>query len=217
MLVHSVFLFAAIVGAIMEKCETRYFLVKIGDAEERTSLAKSNLSVDLLKELNVAKGNRRESVEWLHFLHLKRKRYIGNPKITTRGLGLESDGGNLCPAYDRRCAGEHEITDIEGNSLKLSDVKDGMFVKIRARNVHLDDCDYLYTSEYYPIWGYCYYDKNRKNTGTKTHEKQRWKVVKGLIDSTFLFESTFWSNGNYLSGNDGDWLYVYTFLHQTAL
>ena len=35
MLVHSVFLFAAIVATIMEKCETRYFLVKIGDAEER--------------------------------------------------------------------------------------------------------------------------------------------------------------------------------------
>ena len=102
MLVYSVFLFAAIVATIMEKCETRYFLVKIGDAEERSkwgiynkiyhifhhifskngnskfvgyyetkklsfdvflaSLAKSNLSIDLLKELNVAKDNRRESV-----------------------------------------------------------------------------------------------------------------------------------------------------------
>ena len=84
---------------------------------------------------------------------MKTKRYIGNPKITTRGLGLESDGGNLCPAYDRRCAGEHEITDIEGNSLKLSDVKDGMLVKIRAKNVHWRGYDFLYTSENNPSWG----------------------------------------------------------------
>ena len=89
---------------------------------------------------------------------MARNQYIGNPKITTRGFGLESDGGILCQAGDgKSCAGEHEITDIEGNSLKLSDVKDGMFVKIRAKNVHLmdldDACDYLYTSEYYPIWG----------------------------------------------------------------
>ena len=81
-------------------------------------------------------------------------RYIGNPKKTTRGFGLEADGGNLCQAREgKSCAGEHEITDIEGNSLKLSDVKDGMFVKIRAKNVHWGANEYLFTSEYYPIWG----------------------------------------------------------------
>ena len=36
MFVYSVFLFAAIVAAIMEKCTTRYFLVKIGGGDERS-------------------------------------------------------------------------------------------------------------------------------------------------------------------------------------
>ena len=35
MMVYSVFLFSAIVTTIMEKCTTKYFLVKIGDADER--------------------------------------------------------------------------------------------------------------------------------------------------------------------------------------
>ena len=103
---YSVFLFATIVASIMEKCTTRYFLVKIGDAGERSKLgiyiyiyhifhhifskngkskfvgisktkklpfdvflarlAKSNLTVDLLKELNVEKDSRRESIGKTH-------------------------------------------------------------------------------------------------------------------------------------------------------
>ena len=35
---YSVVLFAAIVAAIMDKCTTRYLLLKIGDAGERSKL-----------------------------------------------------------------------------------------------------------------------------------------------------------------------------------
>ena len=76
---------------------------------------------------------------------------MGNPVVNCGPVTPCTDRGNLINSH--KSPGEHTICDINGNSLKLSDVKDGMFVKIRARNVHLDDCDYLYTSEYYPIWG----------------------------------------------------------------
>ena len=44
-------------------------------------------------------------------------------------------------------AGEHTICDINGNSLKLGDVKSGMLVKIRAKNVHWRGYEYLYTAD----------------------------------------------------------------------
>jgi len=209
---YSVFLFATIVASIMEKCTTRYFLVKIGDAGERTRLAKSNLTVDLLKELNVEKDSRGESLglEWLHFQHLETGRYIGNPKRTTDGFGVEWDGGNL--VFGKSSAGEHTFTDLEGIPLKLSDVKDGMSVKIRARTVHWIDYEYLFTSENTPAWGYCYYDKNRYSSAgmTKDNKKQLWRVdQRDPSDPTFAFESRFWSAGKgFLSGKTGDWLYT---------
>ena len=64
---------------------------------------------------------------------------------------MEADGGNL--VQGRSSAGEHTICDMDGNSLKLSDVKDGMLVKIRAKNVHWAERVYLYTSENNPSWG----------------------------------------------------------------
>jgi len=208
MLVYSMFLFSAIVTTVMEKCTTRFFLVKIGDAEKRTSLAKANLSVDLLKEQNVDKGNSRKSVEWLHFQHLETNRYIGNPKKTTDFFGSAIDGGNL--VSEKSSAGEHTICDMEGNSLKLSDVKDGMFVKIRARKKHWLNYDYLYTSQNNPTWGYCYYGAFHAGPvldDPHARQKQTWRVQKGP-DSKFHFESMYWGGGNYLSGNDGNWLYV---------
>ena len=90
-------------------------------------------------------------LEWLHFLHLETSRYIGNPKKTHPGFGMEGDGGTL--VFGKSSAGEHAICDIFGNSLKLGDVKDGMKVKIRAKNVHWDDYDFLFTSENDPLWG----------------------------------------------------------------
>ena len=78
-------------------------------------------------------------------------RYIGNPKRTTDGFGVEWDGGNLVKGESS--AGEHTICDIDGNSLKLRDVKNGTLVKIRAKNVHWDGYEYLYSSLGNPDWG----------------------------------------------------------------
>ena len=45
--------------------------------------------------------------------------------------------------------GPHALCDINGNSLELSDVEDGMTVKIRAKNVWHDyvGYEYLYTAD----------------------------------------------------------------------
>ena len=43
----------------------------------------------------------------------------------------------------------------------------------------------------------------------KTTKKQTWIVKIDPSDGTFLFESTYWARGNYLSGKLNDWLYVY--------
>ena len=55
--------------------------------------------------------------------------------------------------------------------------------------------------------GYAYYDVLRP-IGTDAHKKQTWIVKKDSSDGTFLFESVYWTGGNYLIGNNGDWLYV---------
>ena len=51
------------------------------------------------------------------------------------------------PGFDKK--GPHALCDINGNSLELSDVKDGMTVKIRAKNVWHDyvGYEYLYTAD----------------------------------------------------------------------
>ena len=90
-------------------------------------------------------------LEWLHFLHLETNRYIGNPQKTYNFWGHEWDGGNLVKGESS--AGEHTICDIDGNSLKLRDVKNGTLVKIRAKNVHWDGFEYLYTSRDNPDRG----------------------------------------------------------------
>ena len=81
---------------------------------------------------------------------METNRYIGNPKMTTN-LGVLADGGNLVKGESS--AGEHTICDIDGNSLKLRDVKNGTLVKIRAKNVHWDGFEYLYTSRDNPDRG----------------------------------------------------------------
>ena len=47
--------------------------------------------------------------------------------------------------------------------------------------------------------GNFWYDKFRE-TGTAAGDKQTWIVKRDPSDSTFLFESTYWSKGNYLIG-----------------
>ena len=77
---------------------------------------------------------------------------MGNPieVCTMSGFDVGDRANIVDPKY---LAGEHTICDINGNSLKLSDVKDGMLVKIRAKNVHWAGRVYLYTSENNPSWG----------------------------------------------------------------
>ena len=91
-------------------------------------------------------------LEWLNFLHLKRKRYISKPAVYC----------NLIDCYDRarlhnseyalsKETGQHAFCDVDGNSLKLSDIDDGMYVKIRAKNVRWHGYEYLYTAD--GTWG----------------------------------------------------------------
>ena len=43
--------------------------------------------------------------------------------------------------------GKHALCDVDGNSLKLSDITNGMYVKIRAKNVRYHGYEYLYTAK----------------------------------------------------------------------
>ena len=49
--------------------------------------------------------------------------------------------------------GKHTLCDVDGNSLKLSDVKDGMSVKIRAKHVWKNYIGYEYLYTAYGQWG----------------------------------------------------------------
>jgi len=150
-----------------------------------------------------------DDIEWLKFLHLKRNRYISDPEKSCHGLINCADAARL---HDPENAlfnetGPHAFCDVDGNSLKLSDIEDGMHVKIRAKNVNYPGHEYLYTAD--GLYGYIWYDKLRPK-GSYAHQKQTWTVKKDS-DGTFRFESTYWSKGNYLIANNDDqdyhWLY----------
>ena len=49
--------------------------------------------------------------------------------------------------------GKHALCDVDGNSLKLSDVKDGMSVKIRAKDIFHDYVGYEYLFTAYGLYG----------------------------------------------------------------
>ena len=60
--------------------------------------------------------------------------------------------------------------------------------------------------------GYAYYDRLQLDHGSDAHKQQTWIVKINSSDGTFLFESTYWSRGNYLNGNEPSngpifWLY----------
>ena len=92
------------------------------------------------------------TLDWLHFLHLKTNWYMGDPFTNIR----EGDRGRLVGPH--KSPGEHRICDINGYRLKLSDVKTGMLVKIRAKNVHYPGYEYLYTAD--GLWGKCFATRN---------------------------------------------------------
>ena len=99
-------------------------------------------------------------LEWLHFLHLNRNEHITNPKRACFGVFKEYcwDAATTQQySYDPK--GPHALCDVDGNSLKLSDVEDGMSVKIRAKHLSIGwprrnsyiGYDYLYTA--YGLYG----------------------------------------------------------------
>ena len=85
-------------------------------------------------------------LEWLHILHLKRNMHISNPKKWCWNPFDKVcwDGANLIA---RMGIGQHAFCDVDGNSLRLSDIKTGMYIKIRTRSVTYHGYEYLYTSD----------------------------------------------------------------------
>ena len=74
-------------------------------------------------------------------MHVKRKMYIGKPEVWNFPY-VGWDSGNINEQY----AGKHMFTDLDGNPLKLSEVKDGRKVKIVAKDVYFEGWQYLYSS-----------------------------------------------------------------------
>ena len=106
-------------------------------------------------------------LEWLTFLNVKRNNYIGNPRVSCHRLGIFIpvncwDRANLHYSNDQNSKGigPHALCDVDGNSLKLSDIKDGMSVKIRAKHVTYPGYEYLFTAEgIYGMYFASYYIK----------------------------------------------------------
>ena len=167
---------------------------------------------------------------------MKRNNYLGNPRVHCSRLPYICwDRANLHYSNDPRTKGigPHALCDVDGNSLKLIDIKDGMYVKIRAKNVEWPGYEYLFTA--YGTWGkyfamcnekldinmyicsytlllirligYAYYDVLRPNDGKSAHQKQTWMVKKDPSDGLFLFETTYWNRGNYLIASTTDTYY----------
>ena len=76
---------------------------------------------------------------------MERNQFISDPEITCH------PGGCWDTARLSNETGQHAFCDVDGNSLKLSDVIDGMHVKIRAKNVNFPGHEYLYTAN--GVWG----------------------------------------------------------------
>ena len=81
---------------------------------------------------------------------MKRNEYITNPLRVCFGIFKEYCWDSaLLQYYSYYPKGLHALCDVDGNSLKLSDVNDGMSVKIRAKHVWEDyiGYEYLYTAD----------------------------------------------------------------------
>ena len=85
---------------------------------------------------------------------MKRNNYIGNPRVSCHRLGIFIpincwDRANLHYSNDQNSKGigPHALCDVDGNSLKLSDIENDMYVKIRAKNVEWPGYEYLYTAD----------------------------------------------------------------------
>ena len=77
---------------------------------------------------------------------MKRNEYIRKPAKVCFWYVLPVcwNGANF---YKLRKTGKHALCDVNGNSLRLSDMKNGMHVKIRAKNVDWIGYEYLYTAD----------------------------------------------------------------------
>ena len=68
---------------------------------------------------------------------------MSNPKHWLN-VWYSADAANL---FNNMGIGKHAFCDVDGNSLKLSDIMNGMYVKIRAKNVRYHGYEYLYTAK----------------------------------------------------------------------
>ena len=91
---------------------------------------------------------------------MKRNEYITNPLRVCFGIFKEYCWDSaLLQYYSYHPKGLHALCDVDGNSLKLSDVEDGMSVKIRTKHLSIGwprrnsyiGYDYLYTA--YGLYG----------------------------------------------------------------
>ena len=79
---------------------------------------------------------------------MKRQRYISKPDVFCNLVGTDCwDRARLHDCENAKVTGQHAFCDVDGNSLKLRDITDGMHVKIRAMNVEWPGYEYLYTAE----------------------------------------------------------------------
>ena len=76
--------------------------------------------------------------------------YIGNPVVSgvppyDTGI-MDVWGFENYDKNEKFMPGLHMICDLNGNGLKLNDVKEGMTVKIKGKRMHYDGFEYLYGS-----------------------------------------------------------------------
>ena len=80
---------------------------------------------------------------------MKKNEYIGDPYKVCFWFSILWpvcwDGANFAGEFWP--IGKHALCDVNGNSLKLSDIKNGMYVKIRAKNVNYPGYEFLYTAD----------------------------------------------------------------------
>ena len=69
---------------------------------------------------------------------------MSNPKHWLSVGHIGWDAANL---FNDMGIGKHAFCDVDGNSLKLSIMKTGMHIKIRAKKVTYPGYDYLYTAD----------------------------------------------------------------------
>ena len=83
-----------------------------------------------------------DDLDWLYFQSLERNFYMGDPRLYVAMDAVFWDRANRNDTFP----GKHMIEDMNGDNLRLKDLKSGMMVKVKAKNPHFIGYKYLYTS-----------------------------------------------------------------------